>query len=282
MDLSAALGREGLADLRAHPAMLAAADAVARANGEALGAMDPETRWLTADLGRSSLCATLLMLDAVGGATGVGLIMTAAAYNICSRGRVLSFLHYAQARRRITIPAGHEPWTQRRLVVSEDFEAPFRRMTQMRMRAMSLIAPELAQAADRLDEPGAHQRLLAAAAMMLNAEPALFAGPPTPITLFMQRDGGMDILRDLTASQAPDRSRFLEAAPLSRLGLARRNNVSRTQVTRVLDEAQAAGLLTATKDRVVFSQALSDDAERHLAFIVQSSRLACAAAGLSG
>ena len=77
------------------------------------------------------------------------------------------------------------------------------------------------------------------------------------------------------------RDRYLVAAPLSRLALARRNNVSRTQVTRVLEAAEAGGLLTVAKDRVEFSQALSDDALRHLAFIIRSTQLACAAAGLS-
>jgi len=145
---------------------------------------------------------------------------------------------------------------------------------------MSGLVPALAQVADRVEEPGGHKRLVAAIAMMMSLEPTVFAGPPTPITLFMQRDGGMDILRDLTASQPAERSRFLDVAPLSRLGLARRCNVSRTQVTRVLDEAQAAGLLTVTKDQVVFSPELSDSALHHLAFITRTAQLAAAAAGL--
>jgi hypothetical protein len=36
----------------------------------------------------------------------------------------------------------------------------------------------------------------------------------------MERDGGMDMLRDLTASQPSQRPRFLDAAPLSRLAHA--------------------------------------------------------------
>ena len=275
-----ALSPEGLADLLAHPQLMACGDAVSRANAEALSAMDDETRWLTADVGRASLCASLLILDALGAASAVSLIATAAAYGFCSRGRVMSFLQYAQARGRVSVPSGHEPWTQRRLMVNVSFETPFRRMMQMRMRAMALIAPELAGAAERLDDPAAHQALLAATGLMMNSAPAIFAGPPTPITLFMQRDGGMDILRDLTASQPAERARYLDWAPLSRLALARRNNVSRTQVTRVLRDAEAAGLLTAGKDRVDFSPALSDDALRHLAFTTQSVRLASAAAGL--
>jgi hypothetical protein len=281
MNLSAALSAEGLADLLSHPRLMAVGDAVARANIQALGEMDPQTRWLNADLGRSSLCATLLMLDAVGGATGVGLIATAQSYDFCSRGRVLSFLNYAQAHGRIVIPGGHEPWTRRRLVVSEAFEAPFRRMTALRLRAMAPVAPELGRAAERLDGPGPHRALLAATAIMLNASPQTFAGPPTPITLFMAHDGGMDILRDLTASQPADRARYLVSAPLSRLALAKRSNVSHTQVTRVLTAAAAAGLVILTKARVEFSQALSDDALHHLAFIVRCSQLACTAAGLS-
>jgi hypothetical protein len=275
-----ALSPEGLAELLAHPRLTACGDAVARAHAEALSGMDAETRWLTADVGRAALCASLLILDALGAASAVSLITTAAAYGFCSRGRVMSFLHYAQARGRISVPSGHEPWTQRRLTVSASFETPFRRMTQLRLRAMAMVAPELDRVADRLDDPVAHRALVAATGLLMNSAPAIFAGPPTPITLFLQRDGGMDILRDLTASQPADRARYLDSAPLSRLALARRNNVSRTQVTRVLQDAEAAGLLTAGKDRIDFSPALSDDALRHLAFTTQSVRLASAAAGL--
>lgn len=280
MNLSAALSLEGLADLLAHPHLMAVGDAVARAHVLSMSEMDPETRWLNADVGRASLCVTLVMLDATVGATGAGLIASAQAYGVCSRGRVLSFLHYAQARGRIVIPAGHEPWTQRRLIVSSSFEAPQARMTAARVRAMAGLDPALARVADRLDEPGGHKRFMAATALMMAVEPAAFAGPPTPITHFLQRDGGMDILRALTVGQPAERSRFLDIAPLSRLRLARNSNVSRTQVSRVLDEAQAAGLLTVTKDQVVFSPELSDDALRHLAFTTRTVQLAAAAGGL--
>ena len=74
-----ALSPEGLADLLAHPQLMVCGDAVARANGEAMSAMDDETRWLTADVGRASLCASLLILDALGVASAVSLIATAAA-----------------------------------------------------------------------------------------------------------------------------------------------------------------------------------------------------------
>jgi CRP-like cAMP-binding protein len=143
---------------------------------------------------------------------------------------------------------------------------------------MSLVAPELAEVAERLGDPASYQRFMVSLAMMMGGRPDLFRGPPTPLRLFMDRHGGMDVLRDLTRSQAPGRTRLLEAAPLSRSGLARRNNVSRTQVMRLLADAQAQGLLSVTRDRVVFSPVLSDDAERHLAFTIQTARLAGAAA----
>ena len=279
MDLAAALGPECLAALRAHPQFLRAGDAVAEANVASLSQMDDEARWLTADLGRASLCGALLMLDAFpAGATAQALFASATMNNVCSRGRVVSFLHYAQSKGRIAIAAGSAPWTQRRLEVSEAFQAPFRRMAQDRMRGMSRVAPELAEAADRFDDPELYRRFLAALAMMISARPDLFAGPQGAMSLFMERHGGMDILRDLTRSQPAERRRLLEAAPLSRSGLARRANVSRTQVMRLLADAEAARLLTATRDRVVFSQALSDEAEQHLAFTLQTARLAAATA----
>lgn len=279
MDLSAALGPESLAALRAHPDFRRAGDAVAQANVASLSQMDDEARWLTADLGRASLCGALLMLDAFpAGATAQALFASAAMNGVCSRGRVVSFLHYAQSKGRISIAAGPEPWTQRRLEVTEAFQAPFRRMAQDRMRAMGRVAPELAETADRFDDPDLYRRFLAALATMIRARPELFGRPQGAMALFMERHGGMDILRDLTRSQRPARRRLLEAAPLSRSGLARRNNVSRTQVMRLLADAEAAGFLTATRDQVTFSKALSDEAEQHLAFTVQTLRLGAAMA----
>jgi hypothetical protein len=279
MDLPAALGPEGLAALRAHPQFLRAGDAVAEANVASLARMDDAARWLTADLGRASLCGALLMLDALpAGATAQALFASAAMNDVCSRGRVVSFLHYAQSKGRIAIAAGAEPWTQRRLEVSEAFRAPFRQMAQDRLRGMSRVAPELAEAADRFDDAGLYRRFLAALATMIGARPDLFAGPQGAMALFMQRHGGMDILRDLTRAQPRERRRLLEAAPLSRSGLARRNNVSRTQVMRLLADAEAQGFLTVTRDRVTFSKALSDEAEQHLAFTLQTARLAAAMA----
>jgi hypothetical protein len=277
MDLSAALGPEGLAGLLSHPALIEAGDAVAEANVRSLTEMDDETRWLSADLGRTSLCGSLLMLDALPmGATAAGLMAAAAATGACSRGRVVSFLQYAQARGRVSLPSGHEAWTQRRLVVSDSFHRPFRRLAQSRLRGMSPVAPELAGAADRFEDPAIYKRFLVSLAMMMGSQLELFSGPRSPITLFMERHGGMDILRDMTRGQPPGRARLLEGSPLSRSGLARRNNVSRTQVMRLLADAEAAGLLTARSDRVSFAPALSDDAERHLAFTVQTARLAVA------
>ncbi len=278
MDLSAALSAEGLAGLRTHPAFLAAGDAVAEANVEALSQMDDEMRWMMADLGRVSLCGSMLILDAFpSGATAFGLMAGAASSNVCSRGRVVAFLQFAQAKGLIRIPQGPEPWTQRKLELSESFHAPFRRMTQLRLRAMGLIAPELNDAAERLSDPAFYKHFLVSLGLLIGSTPALFQGPPTPITLFMERHGGMDILRDLTRGQPSDRKRLLESSPLSRSGLARRNNVSRTQVMRLLADAQTQGLVLTTKDQITFSLALSDDAERHLAFTVQTSRLAVAA-----
>ena len=252
---------------------------MAEANVRGLGEIDEAMRWLMADLGRSSLCGSLMMLDAFPfGATAAGLMAAAAASGFCSRGRVLAFLQYAQAKGRVTVASGREPWTQRRLLVSESFHAPFRRMTELRFRATSRIAPKLGEAADWLADAAFYKRFLLSLGMMISSQPAAFQGPRTPITLFMERHGGMDILRDLTRGQPPHRAPLLEGSPLSRSGLARRNNVSRTQVMRLLADAAAQGLLTATHDRVIFSEALSDDAERHLAFTVQTSRLAVAAA----
>src|SRR5581483_5108036 len=130
----------------------------------------------------------------------------------------------------------------------------------------------------RLQSDAGVQAAVAAAVAIFTANPQLIENPGGPLRqIFIARDGGMRILQQLMIGQPPGRRRLLEAAPLSRADLARRHRVSRTHISRLLGDAQAAGALRLEPpDRIVFSRAFSDEAEAYYAGLVQLVRLVAA------
>jgi hypothetical protein len=111
--------------------------------------------------------------------------------------------------------------------------------------------------------------------MLLASRPQLTANQGGPYReIFVAREGGTRIVQHLLLRQAKVRSRFLEAAPLSRSALSRNHAVSRTHVNRLLSEAEAAGALTFDgPNRLVFSPAFSDEVEAYIAGMLQVSRV---------
>jgi DNA-binding transcriptional regulator LsrR (DeoR family) len=76
----------------------------------------------------------------------------------------------------------------------------------------------------------------------------------------------MRILQHLVLRQPAERTRLLEAAPLSRAQMSRRYGVSRTHINRILADAEAAGAITLpAPDRVAFAPAFSDEVEAYFA-----------------
>jgi DNA-binding transcriptional regulator LsrR (DeoR family) len=74
------------------------------------------------------------------------------------------------------------------------------------------------------------------------------------------------MLYDLIGRQDAGRERLLESAPLSRRALASRFKVSRSHVERVFAKAEQAGYLSLqNRNRVHFSEAMSEEAEQHFA-----------------
>ena len=270
------LSDAAVARLRTHPRFREAAEAQAAAVLAEYDAQDSHDRWLLKDLGRAALWLGAMILDTMPrGLTVSGLAAVAAERQVCSRGRVLAFTHYALDSGRLALTPGAEPWVRRRLVLTPAFIKPSRRRLILQFTTTALLAPEVAAALPRLASDSVVQQASVAIGLLLSARPELNRNPGGPLRqIFIARDGGMRMLQHLLLRQAKTRARLLQAAPISRAALARRYGVSRTHVNRLLADAEAAGALRLEgRDRVVFSQGFSDELEAYLAGGFQVCRL---------
>jgi CRP-like cAMP-binding protein len=186
---------------------------------------------------------------------------------------VARFIRYAQDAGEIAVPPGSEHWTRRRLILRPAFTERLRQRTFIDARAVARLAPEVASMADKLKDDGVYRRFLAWSSLLTTS--TTISGTLTPTMLFMHRQNGMQILHHLMLAQAPDRTRMLEEAPISRNQLSQTFGVSRAHINRLLADAEAQGLLTCPNPtRVVFSPILSRDYERTRAFLFQISHAA--------
>jgi hypothetical protein len=237
---------------------------------------DHHDRWLLKDLGRASLWLGAIILDSMpDGLTVSALAATAAERQVCSRGRVLAFVHYALDNGRLSLAPGSEPWVRRRLTLTPAFIEASRRRMINQFQVAALLAPEMAVALPRLAADSVVQQASVAVGVLLTLRPDLNRNPGGPLRqIFIARDGGMRILQHLLLRQPKVRPRLLATAPLSRAALSRRYGVSRTHVNRLLSDAEAAGALHLEgRDRVVFSPAFSDEFEAYFAGQIQVLRV---------
>lgn len=273
-DIAALLSDDAAVALRARPDFRAAVEQLIAESLANYHTLDAAGRWMLADIGRASLYAAAVILDAQPqGVSATALTAAAQGNQASSRGRVAQFIRFAQDAGEIVVPPGSEPWTRRRLTLRAVFVDRLRRRTISDARAISRIAPEIAPLVDSLEDDATYRRFLTWAGVLATRERVV--GPPTPITMFLNRTSGMRILYHFTLAQTPDRDRLLEETAISRNQLSLRYGVSRAHINRLLADAEGHGLLSCPKStRVVFSPALSDDLERTLAFIIQINRAA--------
>jgi hypothetical protein len=261
------LSDAAVARMRAHPRFREAVDAFAGQVLHEYEAQEEATRWLLKDLGRASLYVGCALLEgAPGGLTVTALAGAATALEICSRGRVLAFVHYALDTGRLTLAPGPERWVRRRMTLTPAFVEPLRRRLRGALASTALVAPEVAAALPKLQSDETVRQANAAAALLLQTRPELNRNTGGPLRqIFIARDGGMRVLQHLMSRQAPHRERLMLTAQLSRAELSRRFGVSRTHINRLLAAAEAAGALTLSGEAVTFSPAFSDEVEAYYA-----------------
>jgi hypothetical protein len=273
--------------LARHPAFRAAVQRNAEQILAMKDAMTPTERWLTADLGRTAILNRTLTARARAGEVTVNALLAATRHrNTSSDGRVLQVVRRAQAIGWIDATPGSGDWKARPLIVGRGMIEAWRARALVEVDAASLVWPEIGPALDSLRHD---ERLRAFLARLhdFDAMPPESRGPPNPgIRLFLQRDCGLLMLYDLISRQAPDRTRLLESAPVSRLALSRRHRVSRSHAGALLDDAARAGFLSfPSRNRIAFSTALSEEAERHFALtfhVIGSSALAAMGTTMTG
>ena len=242
---------------------------------QAQAEMDGLTRWMSRDIGRFGLAAALTIIDGQpGGVTAASLFQVAQVSGGPSRGRITKFIERAQAEGGLSIPSGDDHWTRRRLIVRPKLVDPLMAHSATWLRSAARLFPQIEACFDRLHDPAWMVPYITVAAVLSLQARHLLATPERPMQLFLNRDRGMAIFCDLFSRQPAQRSRLLEAAPLSRKGLAARTGVSRTQIQRLLSDGEARGLLTSSTDSVNFTEPMSKDAGRYFALSFHVTRIA--------
>ena len=237
--------------------------------------LDPASRWLIKDLGRTSIYVAACVLSALpGGLTLSGLIAPLVANRVANRGRIVAFVERALATGRLDVAPGPLPWTQRRLTPRTAFVEVLRDRAVGTLTIVGRIDRASALAATRLSD----DRALEVAYLKIAEVTALmrtWGAPRLPrIEFFMTRGGGLKILQGLLLRQASGRARLLEEAKFSKTELAHGCGVSRIHLDTLLRDAGSEGLLVSTgRGAVVFDPALSDSYELWVAMQVQAARL---------
>ncbi len=237
--------------------------------------LDAASRWLTKDLGRTSIYVAAYVLNALpGGLTLSGLIEPLVANRVAKRGRIVAFVERALGTGHMEVAPGHLPWTQRRLLLCPPFVDVLRDRAVGALNTFGPLDPTSASAALRLSD----DRILEVAYMKVAQITALaqsWGVPSLPrIEFFMRREGGLKILQGLLLRQSPGRARLLEAAVFSKTDLARSCGVSRIHLDTLLEDAESEGLLVrAGRGGVVFDAALSDSYMLWVAMQAQGARL---------
>ncbi len=237
--------------------------------------MDPATRWLMKDLGRTSIYIAAYVLSALpGGLTLSGLIAPLVAGRVANRGRITAFVERALATGRLEVVPGPLPWTQRRLILRPAFVEALRDRAVGGLLTVGLIDPNSVAAAKRLSDDRALEVAYFKTAE-ITALMQTWGAPRLPrIEFFMSRDGGLKILQGLLLRQDSARTQLLEAATFSKTDLARSCGVSRVHLNTLLLDAEQEGLLVfAGRGGVAFDPALSDSYELWVAMQVQGARL---------
>ncbi len=267
---------EGLAALREHPEFRPAAESAAAHSVAHFQGLDAALQWVTKDIGRALICFTALTLHLMGRLTVQALTAACVDGGISSAGRVRQVVRRCQDIGEMTVEDGGGLWTRRPMRVGDGLIQALRERAMIDLRAMLRLAPELSAAAELVQSDDGFVAYALGVVTVTGRRPDIFATGRNPmIGYFLDREGGMLMLFDLIGAQAPGRERLLETAPVSRFSLSRRYGVSRAHINKLL--AESPEITFVARDRIAFSEALSDALERHYGEMFQLNRCAAEA-----
>ena len=202
----------------------------------------------------------LIYLDARGGITPTAIEDLCREAGIASPGRARVILLHLRAIGYIRSDPANKDRRSRRYLVSPEMRTAVHDIIVDQLRALSLIEPEAAVAADRFEEPAFCR------AFFLHLGTGIVSAmqnrPVRPSSHFVQSTAGGLILLDILASA---RSRDIypprESLRMSVTELASKYRVSRSHVSRLLHEAEKRGLLKRSADDQtgVIETMLADD-----------------------
>lgn len=262
---AAELTEETFASVRATPGFRMACEAAAAASVREFLDLDADHQWITKDYGRAAICTIAAFLHYAGELTVQNLTAVIVGSGVSSPGRVNQLVRRCIDIGQLSVADGAGIWTRRRATLGEDLLGMIHRRALCDMNGALSLAPELGGALAIVDTQEGAVSALMHLARVTGERPELFRfDAKRPLNFFLDREAGMSILFDLLVSQAPDRARLLEAAPLSRYALARRYGVSRAHINKLLAES---GHTEAVGDRVMFSETLSEAVEAHYALV---------------
>jgi IclR helix-turn-helix domain len=189
----------------------------------------------------------VLYLEARDGITLTAIRDVCREIGLASRGRALAILVHLRVIGYIHADPNKADGRVRRYLPSEQMTTALRGVVTDELQAFCLVEPAAAGLAERLAEPEFFKAfVLQAGKGLLNA---VKARPTSDISHFANRDAGMLVLSHILAS-AEDGDTYPPRGPvrMSVTELAKKFDVSRSHVFRLLRDAEKLGLLTRNPD----------------------------------
>lgn len=231
---------------------------------------------LLRDAGRTVAALSAVYLNASGGLTLARLKGFLAGFGLVSPGRARGLMNLMLHLRYVTQEPGRRP---RRYGLTPSFLASYARHEASLLDAVAVVEPAARRLADGLDAPGVLDRLVTEQGAAFVAGSGHARGFEAWYGIFMHRLAGIQLLHGLVA-QADS---FPPSGPIafSAVEMARRFDVSRVHVSRMIHEAAAAGFVTTEPGALRFTE----EGQRALDWLYASRlcvHLACAARTLKG
>jgi hypothetical protein len=240
------LAAESHERLRAHPRY---AEAVRRfaLNMLADGDGDPAIDGILKDAGRSVAALCAAYLDASGGLTLPRLKAMLAGFGVASPGRARALLIFMRYLGYVELLPVHELGKAAVYRPTPRFIQVYRRHHRAVADAVQVLEPAVGRMIERFDAPGVYETFVTQMGDLFlhGSRKGRAAEQPAYFRVFMHRNAGIQVVHALLADAA-DGDVFPPRRPIafSASAMARRFKVSRIHISRLMDAAQAEGLLT--------------------------------------
>jgi hypothetical protein len=233
----------------AHPAYPAAARALA-ANMMAAGDSDKALDGIFKDAGRYLAAMLAMYLHVSGGLTLPRLKEICAATGFLSPGRARALLIYMRYLGYVVPVSGRARGEPARYRPTESFVASWRKQVHAALAAAQLVDADVGLLLARLDEEAVLESFVRIQGEGLLASAQGADQNMAVLRIFVHRHAGTQVIWSMLLA---DDETFPPAKPiaLSVSTLARRFDVSRIHLRRMLDNAKREGLLTLNEDGTV-------------------------------